>query len=199
MQDKHEIVAIAGAERRQIHNRYTNIYKYGYDESSLAFKGINEELFGIMIPNTQALFNSYTISRNKDEGFRDVIDRFVSFYANGSYTYNKKLTLSGSIRMDQSNLFGTDIKNQYKPLWSIGALYQLPKLNWEPLDRWAIRMTYGVNGNVPKDNGPYLISRVGKTVNPYSGELQATIDSPQIHYCAGNAHLYGMLDWIFLI
>jgi len=178
IQDKHEIVAIAGAERRQIHNRYTNIYKYGYDESSLAFKGINEELFGIMIPNTQALFNSYTISRNKDEGFRDVIDRFVSFYANGSYTYNKKLTLSGSIRMDQSNLFGTDIKNQYKPLWSIGALYQLPKLNWEPLDRWAIRMTYGVNGNVPKDNGPYLISRVGKSVNPYSGELQATIDSP---------------------
>ncbi|KKO88740.1 hypothetical protein AAW12_21240 [Sphingobacterium sp. Ag1] len=175
--DKHEIVAIAGAERRQINNRYTNIYKYGYDESSLVYKGINEELFGIQIQNTQALFNSYSISK-RETGFKDLVDRFVSFYANGSYTYDRKLTLSGSIRMDQSNLFGTNIKNQYKPLWSIGALYHLPKIDWEPLDRWSVRATYGVNGNVPKDNGPYLISRVNNNLNYFNGEMQAYIDSP---------------------
>ncbi len=177
IQGKHEIVAIAGAERRQINNRYTNIYKYGYDENSLVYKGINEELFGIQIQNTQALFNSYTISK-KETGFKDLVDRFVSFYANGSYTYDRKLTLSGSIRMDQSNLFGTNIKNQYKPLWSIGALYHLPRIDWEPLDRWSVRATYGVNGNVPKDNGPYLISRVNNNLNYFNGEMQAYIDSP---------------------
>ena len=175
--DKHEIVAIAGAERRQINNRFTDIYKYGYDENSLVYKGINEELFGIPIQNTQALFNSYILSK-RERGFSDLVDRFVSFYANGSYTYDQKLTLSGSIRMDQSNLFGTDIKNQYKPLWSVGALYHLPKINWEPLDRWSLRMTYGVNGNVPKDNGPYLISRVSNSLNYFNGEMQAYIDSP---------------------
>ncbi len=177
IQGKHEIVAIAGAERRQINNRYTNIYKYGNDENSLVYKGINEELFGIQIQNTQALFNSYTISK-KETGFKDLVDRFVSFYANGSYTYDRKLTLSGSIRMDQSNLFGTNIKNQYKPLWSIGALYHLPRIDWEPLDRWSVRATYGVNGNVPKDNGPYLISRVNNNLNYFNGEMQAYIDSP---------------------
>ncbi|QRQ59458.1 SusC/RagA family TonB-linked outer membrane protein [Sphingobacterium multivorum] len=177
IQGKHEIVAIAGAERRQINNRYTNIYKYGYDENSLVYKGINEELFGIQIQNTQALFNSYTISK-KETGFKDLVDRFVSFYANGSYTYDRKLTLSGSIRMDQSNLFGTNIKNQYKPLWSIGALYHLPRIDCEPLDRWSVRATYGVNGNVPKDNGPYLISRVNNNLNYFNGEMQAYIDSP---------------------
>jgi len=177
IQGKHEIVAIAGAERRQINNRYTNIYKYGYDENSLVYKGINEELFGIQIQNTQALFNSYTISK-KETGFKDLVDRFVSFYANGSYTYDRKLTLSGSIRMDQSNLFGTNIKNQYNPLWSIGALYHLPRIDWEPLDRWSVRATYGVNGNVPKDNGPYLISRVNNNLNYFNGEMQAYIDSP---------------------
>ncbi|HBI89066.1 MAG TPA: hypothetical protein DDY75_14565 [Sphingobacterium sp.] len=160
-----------------MNNRYTNIYKYGYDENSLVYKGINEELFGIQIQNTQALFNSYTISK-KETGFKDLVDRFVSFYANGSYTYDRKLTLSGSIRMDQSNLFGTNIKNQYKPLWSIGALYHLPRIDWEPLDRWSVRATYGVNGNVPKDNGPYLISRVNNNLNYFNGEMQAYIDSP---------------------
>lgn len=175
--DKHEIVAIAGAERRQINDRFTDIYKYGYDESSLVYKGINEEIFGINIPNTQALFNSYTLTK-RELGFQDLIDRFVSFYANGSYTYSRKLTVSGSLRVDQSNLFGTDIKNQYKPLWSLGALYHLPKINWEGLNKWSVRMTYGVNGNVPKETGPYLISKVSNGLNSYTGEMQAGITTP---------------------
>lgn len=173
----HDVVAIAGAERRQIRSTGTNIYKYGYDEESLVYKGINEDLYGQRLDNTEALFNSYYIY-NQETGFVDALDRYVSFYANGSYTYNNRLTLSGSIRVDQTNLFGTDIRNQYKPLWSVGALYHLPKLNWEPLDRWSVRMTYGVNGNVPKMNGPYLISEVESSPNYYTGEMQAYISSP---------------------
>src|SRR5690606_20110138 len=167
LQNNDEISFIAGAERRQINSRFTDIYKYGYDESSLVYKGINEELFGINIRNTEAIFNSYTLSK-RERGFTDVLDRFVSFYANGSYTYGRKLTLSGSIRVDQSNLFGTDIKNQYKPLWSLGALYKLPTFDQEWLNRLAVRLTYGVNGNVPKENGPYLISRVSSNLNYYT-------------------------------
>ena len=177
LQNNDEISFIAGAERRQINSRFTDIYKYGYDESSLVYKGINEELFGINIRNTEAIFNSYTLSK-RERGFTDVLDRFVSFYANGSYTYGRKLTLSGSIRVDQSNLFGTDIKNQYKPLWSLGALYKLPTFDQEWLNRLAVRLTYGVNGNVPKENGPYLISRVSSNLNYYTGELQANITTP---------------------
>lgn len=175
--DIHEIIAIAGAERREIKDRFTDIYKYGYDESSLVYKGINEENYGVMLRNTEALFNSYTMTK-KEKGFQELVDRFVSFYANASYTYNRKLTLSGSIRMDQSNLFGTDIKNQYKPLWSVGALYRLPELNLDFLDKWSARMTYGVNGNVPKETGPYLISKVDDRLNPYTGELQSSITTP---------------------
>lgn len=175
--EKHDIVAIAGAERRQINARWSDIYKYGYDESSLVYKGINEENFGINIRNTEAIFGSYTLTK-REQGFSDALDRFVSFYGNGSYTYNRKLTLSGSIRVDQSNLFGTDIKNQYKPMWSLGALYHLSTFEQSWLDRWAIRITYGVNGNVPRNSGPYLISRVSSSLNYFTGEMQANITSP---------------------
>lgn len=175
--DKHEINVIAGAERRAINSRYTDIYKYGYDPSSLVYKGINEELFGLNIQNTQALFNSFTLLK-KEEGFQDLVNRYVAFYANGSYTYDRNLTLSGSVRIDQSNLFGTDIKNQYKPLWSVGALYRMPNFDQSWLNRWAVRMTYGINGNVPKGSGPYLISKVNTNLNPYNSELQAYIDTP---------------------
>lgn len=175
--DKHEINVIAGAEQRQIKDRFTDLYKYGYDPSALVYKAMNEELFGIFIQNTQSISGGVTIDK-KERGFQEKLDRFLSFYANGSYTYNRNLTLSASIRMDQSNLFGTDAKNQYKPLWSVGALYKLPTFEQDWLDRLAIRMTYGVNGNVPKNNGPYLISRVSSSMNPYNNGLQAWIDSP---------------------
>lgn len=175
--DKHEINVIAGAEQRQIKDRFTDLYKYGYDPSALVYKGMNEELFGIFIQNTQSVQGGVTIEK-KERGFQEKLDRFVSFYANGSYTYDRNLTLSASIRMDQSNLFGTDIKNQYKPLWSVGGLYKLPTFEQDWLDRLAVRMTYGVNGNVPKNNGPYLISRVDSRMNPYNNGLQAWIDSP---------------------
>src|SRR5690606_33649782 len=175
--EKHDIVAIAGAERRQINARWGDIYKYGYDESSLVYKGINEENFGINIRNTEAIFGSYTLTK-REQGFSDALDRFVSFYGNGSYTYNRKLSLSGSIRVDQSNLFGTDIKNQYKPMWSLGALYHLSTFEQSWLDRWAIRITYGVNGNVPRNSGPYLISRVSSSLNYFTAEMQAHITSP---------------------
>lgn len=175
--EKHEVNIIAGAEQRQINVRYTDIYKYGYDASSLVYKGVNEELFGINIQNTESLFGSYTFSK-REAGFQDKLDRFISAYANGSYTYNRNLTLSASVRMDQSNLFGTDIKNQYKPLWSIGGLYRLPTFGQDWLDRLAVRMTYGINGNVPKNNGPYLISRVSSSMNPYNNGLQSSISSP---------------------
>lgn len=173
----HDVVAIAGAERRQIHSTSTNVYRYGYDEESLVYKGINQDLYGQLLSNTESLFGRDYVN-NLESPFVDQLDRYVSFYANGSYTYNNRLTLSGSIRVDQTNLFGTDIRNQYKPLWSVGALYHLPKLDWEPLDRWSVRMTYGVNGNVPKMNGPYLISEVESNPNYYTGEMQAYISSP---------------------
>ncbi|WP_081643229.1 SusC/RagA family TonB-linked outer membrane protein [Sphingobacterium paucimobilis] len=175
--DKHDINVIAGAERRQINSRFTDLYKYGYDPSSLVYKGINEDLFGVNLKNTESLFGNYTLEK-KEKGFEDLLDRFISFYANGSYTYNRNLTLSASIRMDQSNLFGTDVKNQYKPLWSVGALYKLPTFEQDWLDRLAVRMTYGVNGNVPKGNGPYLISQVNSRLNYFTGEMQAGITSP---------------------
>lgn len=173
----HEVNAILGAERRQIRSRYTDVYKYGYDEHSLVYKGINETLFGDYVYNTESLAGYANISK-REKGFQDLMDRFVAFYGNASYTFRKKLTLSGSIRVDQSNLFGVDIKNQYKPMWSIGALYQLPTFGQDWINRWAVRTTYGINGNVPKKNGPYLISRVSSFASFYHSTLYAEMVSP---------------------
>ncbi|NCC47189.1 MAG: TonB-dependent receptor, partial [Bacteroidia bacterium] len=94
----------------------------------------------------------------------------------GSYSINSKATFTGSIRIDQSNLFGTDPKYQYRPLWSAGAHYELLK-NHAWIDRLVVRATFGINGNIPKLNGPYLIARVDRN-NYYTNENAMYIASP---------------------
>ena len=51
--------------------------------------------------------------------------RYASFYANAGYSYLSRYNLSGSIRWDQADLFGLDIRNQRHPLWSVGASWIL--------------------------------------------------------------------------
>ena len=94
------------------------------------------------------------------------------FYGNASYTFDDKLSLTASMRIDQSNLFGTDPKYQYRPLWSVGAQYRLlgpEQVSW--IDRLAFRATYGINGNVAKMSGPFLTVSDGGVngwINDYS-------------------------------
>lgn len=172
--DKHSVQMIAGTERRKVVTQSSLIEKLGYDDISLSFKQIDANVLSATVKNTQAIFGSY--SYKSPDGFAYFDNRYVSFYGNASYTFDRKLTLTGSIRIDQSNLFGTDPKYQYKPLWSTGAQYVVAE-NQAWLDRLAVRMTYGLNGNVAKDSGPYMISKDSGT-NYYTNDYQAYISTP---------------------
>ncbi len=175
--EKHRIDIIAGAEQRSILATSTRAYRYGYNDNSLSYGILDEVSLGKQQVGTQSLGNSFFYSKKK-EGIYSDENRFVSFYGNGSYTFDRKLTATASIRMDQSNLFGTDPKYQYKPLWSTGLMYILSENDNDWLDRLAIRATYGVNGNISKKGGPYLIMKDYASPNPMSNEAHAFVESP---------------------
>lgn len=179
--EKHLISVIAGAERRKVRSSGTSVFKVGYDDQSLAYKVIDEKMLGSQLKGTESLsgtFNYSDISFSPDftPGFKSNEDRYVSFYGNASYTFNSRATVTASIRMDQSNLFGTDPKYQYRPLWSVGGQYVIVQ-NKKWLDRLVGRLTYGINGNVPKVGGPYLTVSSGG-VNDWINDYQSVILFP---------------------
>lgn len=174
--DMHDVQVIAGAERRKVTSESTYIKKLGYDDVSLSYKTINELDLGEQQKGTEAIFGSFSY-QDKVPAFIYKDDRYVSFYANASYTFNERLTGTGSVRIDQSNLFGTDPKYQYKPLWSVGAHYSLLQ-NWNWIDRLAVRATYGINGNVAKGSGPYMIATNSITGNNNTNEFYSNITTP---------------------
>ncbi len=156
---KHYITALGGAERRLIRTTSTMGYYMGYDDTSLGFKPYDSTALKYLT-GTTSLGGSFTWDYSEYNRFRAPEDRYVSFYVNASYTYDYKYNLTGSIRTDQSNLFGTDPKYQYRPLWSLGANWYMAeeafmdRLSW--IDQLNVRLTYGIGGNVPKNASPYL-------------------------------------------
>lgn len=210
--NKHGITAIAGAERRMVRSTNNENYYMGYDDNSLGVKPINSLVMS-PISGTESLGGSYNWVYDENNKFEHIENRYVSFYANGSYTFNDRYAVTGSVRIDQSNLFGTDPKYQYRPLWSIGGSWYAAEESFlkdaEWLDRLNFRLTYGIGGNVPKDAGPYMtVENYGfnnwvgdfsnKISNPPNNELRwekTASTNVGIDFSILGSRLYGSIDY----
>jgi len=80
-------------------------------------------------------------------------ERYFSYYASGLYTYLGRYVLSGTIRRDESNLFGVNENQKGVPLGSLGLSWQISKeefyehsntAKWLPFLK--LRVTDGYNG-----------------------------------------------------
>lgn len=145
-QTKHVISAIAGAEIRQFKKKGSAYRTYGYDDANLTSVNVN---YIDRFPILDGLNYSPVIPAHTD--FTGLLNRIVSAYANASYTYANKYTLSGSARKDASNILGVSTNNKWKPLWSAGMGWKISNEKfyhsaWLPLLK--LRLTYGYSGNV---------------------------------------------------
>lgn len=107
------------------------------------------------------------------------LDRFVSYYANGAYSYQDRYILSVSARQDASNLFGVDINDKGVPLWSAGAKWLASResfyqVNWLP--QLAFRVTYGLQGNISRRTSAYTTT--GSDISQQTGLPNASIRNP---------------------
>lgn len=170
----HDVTAIAGMEIRHSKVEYGDNTRYGWDDQTLSYTPVNQagllKVYGSIFGGSMNLNN---FSAN-----RELVNRYVSFYATGGYTYDKRYSLTGSLRWDRSNLWGTDNKYQNKPTWSTGAAWNIDKESFFSAD-WVnslkIRASYGIGGNVAKDSAPYLTASY--YANPNVGGNQGYVNS----------------------
>lgn len=143
----HEVNVLGGYEVRQEFDKsFGQSRLYGYDDDILTYStNLNFDDNFLLRPNL-----SGRIPYGSSSG-SEVIDRFVSYYANLSYIYNNKYSLTASTRWDASNIFGVSFNQKGVPLWSTGASWTLsnePFFNLDWVSYAKLRMTYGANGNV---------------------------------------------------
>lgn len=122
-------------------------------------------------------------------GYNETLNRFVSYFANASYTYDGRYTVSGSARNDASNLFGVKTNDKWNPLWSAGIGWNISKekfFNTGFLSFLKFRGTYGYSGNLdPSKSASTILSFSRASSNaviniPYASILSSP--NPQLRW-----------------
>ncbi|WP_285008812.1 SusC/RagA family TonB-linked outer membrane protein [Pedobacter faecalis] len=166
----HMINVILGAEMRKTVNNSNLASYFGYNDQTLINQAVDFRAITNNFGPTYANINGPQAYNNLfKHTYLD--DRYVSGYSNLVYSYKSKYSATGSIRIDQSNLFGNDPKYKYKPLWSVGAAWNINKEDFMQNLAWVrslkLRAAYGFNGNVAKEALPEVIASDGlNTLNP---------------------------------
>jgi TonB-linked outer membrane protein, SusC/RagA family len=170
----HNITAILGSETRNMKIEYNSQTQYNYDPDVLSYSMVN----GATLASATGLLLGGTFSASDLGSDNEVINRFVSFYGNVGYSYDDKYLLTGSLRWDRSNLWGTDSKYQDKPLWSVGAGWNIYKEDFFVpglVTYLKLRSSYGIGGNIAKNSAPYMTAYYNP--NFQLGGMQGTISS----------------------
>lgn len=166
----HQLNAIVGAEKSRSWGNTLKTTTYGYNDEVLTSISLVQLLTSL--PSTIRV--PAGIPPDGVTGRTATDYRNVSVFSNAGYMYQQKYGLSASLRMDETNLFGRDPNNQYKPIWSFGGKWIASKedfmkdISW--LNQLSVRATYGIGGNIIYTTSPYLVILAHSVVmNPAKG------------------------------
>lgn len=153
----HDLEVMAGTEVRRLKSSSLYSAAYGYDARTLTTQPV-------LFP-TEDLGRQYPLHR---ETFQE--NAYVSWFATGSYSLMARYTLGASVRWDGSDVFGVAKKYRFLPLYSVSGLWRVsnePFLRNSSAAKWmdnlALRLSYGLQGNIDKNTSPYLIGTFNRT------------------------------------
>ena len=182
--EKHAVEAIAGFEYRQSHDRYNNDLKLGYDDQTqtnlsqlINFEALQNLSSSDLGPNYSLKGSAPSES---DFSTSDILHRFYSYYFNANYTYDSRYAAQVSYRVDKADLFGADPKYRGRPLWSVGASWNMQNEHWMKPLKWIdvlkLRASYGLTGNIDSIVSSYLTAAIA--VSQITGNKYATLNTP---------------------
>ncbi|MCK0131673.1 SusC/RagA family TonB-linked outer membrane protein [Flavobacteriaceae bacterium F08102] len=176
--NKHEISLLGGTEwRKDVYERIPYGY-YGYDPQSLtSYTGIDfGEPITPRIDGSTPYFNTVPVipGTNYFSGISGKDSRYVSYYGNTTYNFDNRYDISGSIRIDKTNLYGQSKNYRDLPQWSVGFGWKIDNEKFfssEIINNLRFRASYGFNGNIDKSASPYILGYAWSdpiTFLPYS-------------------------------
>ena len=163
--EDHDLTFLAGAEVRKLMSEYTEDRRYGFDPQSLTTQMVN---YTAAYPRSDNTFLTLRIPTREINAYEE--NRFVSTYFNLGYNFKKRYKLSGSYRLDDSNLFGASPLYRNIPLWSVGAAWDIRNESFfktKFIDKLLLRATLGTGGNIDRSTSPLTILQ--SSVNTITG------------------------------
>ncbi len=149
---RHEIDLMAGLEMRGTTNTSIHTKGFGYDHKTMVTEPMP-------IPPSETNLINKSAFKQYQKSFYE--NRYLSYFFTGSYTFDNRYTVFGSMRYDGTNLFGVDPKYKFNPMWSISGAWSIHRekflrdAKW--LDNLRLRASYGAQGNIDRSTSPYIL------------------------------------------
>lgn len=158
-----------GQEFRRV--KYNGLYNmsYGYmdDRGNIFYDPSAGESTGHILRN----YSTRNILERSNESYFGVM----------SVMYKNRYIVNGNIRFDGSNLFGSNPKYRYLPLWSVSAKWIISNedflYNNKIISHLSLRASYGLCGNIVEDSSPQIIASA-LPPNQSTGNLEMGISQP---------------------
>lgn len=153
----------------------------GWEASSSKYKGTSETLRGYYkdrgksfpVYNDVDKYPEYTAWKmNNNPSYSDQLTNMASGYLTLTYSYDDRYIFNVNTRADFSNAFGSRSNEKLFPVWSFSGRWNisddiLKNANW--VDNMALRLSYGIQGNMMNDQptrltikkGPYNVQKEG--------------------------------------
>ncbi|MBO9632057.1 MAG: SusC/RagA family TonB-linked outer membrane protein [Chitinophagaceae bacterium] len=158
----HYLNLFGGTEiRKTISESFSN-RKFGYDDDMQSWQPILNQ--GQLLTGGLTGWNGRPLPRFDATGYDQFAytdNRFLSWFSTAAYTYDERYTFTGSLRFDESNLFGTVSKYRRTPLWSIGGGWNINNesfFNLPVINTLKLRATVGLGGNIDNASTPKLVA-----------------------------------------
>ena len=174
---QHRLAMLAGYEIGELTSTSAANTLYGYNPAT----GTNLNATIDYIKYHRFYYNGSTNQISMGLQNSGTLDRNRSIFANLSYDLLDRYIISGSIRRDESNIFGVKANEKGVPLWSTGLAWKIAEENfiktgWLPL--LTLKASYGYSGNVYKGISAYLTSSAPTFINPWQGNYANIVNPP---------------------
>lgn len=139
----------------------------GQEFRTTLYKGLTSNGSGYMHDRGNIFYepalgeNTGHLARNKMT--RNIPERsYISYYAVLSAMYKDRYVINGNIRFDGSNLFGSNQKYRYLPLWSVSGKWIISNEHFlsgsELVNNLAVRASYGLRENIVEESTPQIVA-----------------------------------------
>ncbi len=183
-EDKHYVNAVVGFEGRKRVVSSESYRRFGYDDDLLIWKPIDQESLSTTgIRWWDNVIHSYNATTYDRYGETDIRER--SYFGSAVYTYDNRYTLSSSVRIDESNLFGVSKKYRRNPIWSVGANWNVSNEEFfssSLITNLILRASVGLTGNFDRTGSTTPVMVGKRTYIPAVGGYVTRISTPPNPY-----------------
>lgn len=161
----HNINFIGGSEIRSSYAKSLTTKRYGYDPvtGNHSTPVYESDSFG-NIPYDKLISFGNILDGTTGQSISE--NAYAAFYGSATYNYRGRYIISGTLRSDGSNNFGSD--EQFNANWSVSGAWNIDQERWMQsishiISTLGLRAGFGYNGGVNKSVYPVLIMSYGST------------------------------------